>query len=473
MCADLGDRQLSSQQLWTTIQISHRRLNDSASISLYLERSGSLPLDITIWWYPATEELKFTHSDGRTALWEKIVCEYRPTLHTRLEIVLGQVARWRAFQLVLEDWNLLQSNVAWFSGFTAPQRTALWLSYCRVLHSGEPRGRTPVPEPLGPVFAHDGVPSISYCVIDGVHLGLAPLSGHILTHLFIREQKDSLNTPFQDIISILEHSPNIRTLHILVCEGFHDPLLDSTKRIYPPSLEQLFLEDVRPVFAHSLLKQIVAPSMRIVRLGFTNGFFDALIETLSVPYIHSGRSVLRSVEALRVDAIILLRTDPDPAEEMYHDFDSLRVLVIERALSRSYYRFLPSIVRLTRSSLSLASQSDHTPAICIPRLSTLVLSDPFNPDIDELKELITIRRAVGAPIKRLLIQIDWIIIPYPSWTLTGLLTTSKPSPRFVRPDPLMPRTQLILYSKRCWKLIWLQKRRFIASSEVFRSRVSA
>lgn len=81
--------------------------------------------------------------------------------------------------------------------------------------------------------------------------------------------------------------------------------------------------------------------------------------------------------------------------------------MIERALSRSYYRFLPSIVRLTRSSLSLASQSDHTPAICIPRLSTLVLSDPFNPDIDELKELITIRRAVGAPIKRLLIQIDW------------------------------------------------------------------
>lgn len=149
----------------------------------------------------------------------------------------------------------------------------------------------------------------------------------------------------------------------------------------------------------------MAPSLRIVRLGFAGGFFDAFVETLSASYAHSGKSALRSVGALRVDAIKLLRTDSDPVNNMYHELDGLRVLMIKLALSSTHYRLLPSIVRFARSSVSLASQFHRTPEICLPRLSTLVLSDSVDPDIDALKELITARRAV-APIKRLLISWD-------------------------------------------------------------------
>lgn len=397
---------IHTQKLWTFIQITHRRPDYPAITRLCLARSGNLPLDITIWWSPAATEIQLSHQDEDdelNALWTRAVSKYRPVLLDHLEILLGQIARWRAFQFVLDDWSTIQSDVSWFVGFTAPNLRALCLSYYHVLSHGEPPHWEPVGAPVGPVFAHDGTPPISDCIIDGMQLGLACVSDRYLTRLVLREQTDNLSPSFQDIITILDHSPNIRTLHIHVYWHSDNPPLDLTKRIHLPSLEQLLLQNVQPVFANALLKQIVVPNIRILELGLEDEFFNDFIDTLVTPYVHSGRSVLRSVEALRVDVIALEAMDPDPDDEIYHKLDNLRVLMVNCNIPYGYDEFLAKILQFTHSTSTLTFPPDHTPAICLPRLSTLVLSDP---DIDELKEFIIARREVGFPVKRVLIQLD-------------------------------------------------------------------
>lgn len=93
--------------------------------------------------------------------------------------------------------------------------------------------------------------------------------------------------------------------------------------------------------------------------------------------------------------------DPDPDDDIYHGLDNLRVLMVDCNESYGYHEFLQKVLHLTLSP-SLDFPSDHIPAMCLPRLNTLVLSDP---DIEELKEFIITRREVGFPIKRLLIQL--------------------------------------------------------------------
>lgn len=227
-------------------------------------------------------------------------------------------------------------------------------------------------------------------------------SGRYLTRLVLREQTDNLSPSFQDIITILEHAPNIRNLHIQVYWHSDNPPLDSTKRIHLPSLEQLLLQDVQPVFANALLKQIVVPNMCVLELGLEDKSFGDFIDTLVTPYVHSGRSALRSVEALRVDTIALETMDPDPDDEIYHELDNLHVLMINCNMPYGYHEFLSKILQFTRSPSALTFPPDHNPAVCLPRLSTLVLSDP---DMGKLKEIIIARREVGFPIKRLLIEL--------------------------------------------------------------------
>lgn len=109
----------------------------------------------------------------KDALWNQTVAEFRPILRAQLEILIGQGRRWRAFQFVLDDWNMLQANMSWFAGFTTPNLTALCLSYFHVLPYGEPSYSQPIAPPVGPVFAHDSSAPISDCIIDGMQLGLA------------------------------------------------------------------------------------------------------------------------------------------------------------------------------------------------------------------------------------------------------------------------------------------------------------
>lgn len=409
-------RQIATEtpQLWTYIHISHRRPNFLLQTLAHIERSGDLPLDITIWWRPSDEPLnKFRGKradKASTALFHKTVKTWSGVIEEQLQALLRYTGRWRSFQLMLDSLELMHTHLTWLVPVSAPGLTHLSLVYEDIVNHME---ETHLYEPVGPLFTGGSPLAISTVMVHGVSVKLLPHPCRHLRSLHLGQSEDCpvYSPPLPELLNFINGS-SLRDLQFtqILCEGEFTPNSD----VWPhevvrlPSLEKLHIQDDFTFWVTTFLARTHIPNLRILELRLEKVYesYDEFVDTMVRPYADLQRSMLRSVQALQITNLPYERDlylDSQSSDiPIYHELDNLRVIMVDCSSGRCCYDAFPErLLRFTCFPSQLDFPPDHHPRIPLPRLRTVVLR---NPNIREVKKLVTARKAAGVPIQRLFLM---------------------------------------------------------------------
>lgn len=393
---------IDTPMLWTFIQISdRRRLSYLARTEAYLDRSGSLPLDISVWWRPTDNYLVKDRSRRPIFMViEEAKDTFRPHVLEELQELLLHVGRWRHFRLVMDDFLGLQQFIAMFSGNKTPSLTHLTLSY---ISDGGHHGYHPsAPGEIAPMITHEAISPIQSLFLNGVRINWTFPACRNLTQLILRHGRPDTIPCIPDLIIALSQSPGIRSLHFDEIETRDSyPLPNPSSTVLLSALERLYVGSVKVPWAQAFFNSIIAPNLRILEFDIYGDWCDGLISILIRPYKSLGRSILRSVRALQLNSLSLEHDDVELRLSMYRELEDLVVLVVNCSPDYGDENFLDAVTDHT-NHIARQDSSPAQPSFLFPRLRTLILADP---NIDEVKALVTARQRAGMPIQRLFFRV--------------------------------------------------------------------
>ncbi|KAH9065434.1 hypothetical protein EDB87DRAFT_1803443 [Lactarius vividus] len=272
----------------------------------WLERSKDQPLDIeidcTIDSDPESESEPDDESEDQADS-----CHVSPAdLPVVRDLILPHSARWRTFELLVDDFHLMYNTLATLSRvLEAPELRALRLCHYDDNENYDHFSPVNLKQPFFTPFS-GRAPELGLVTLWGVHVDwetCAFLQG--LEELELAYHAKDVRPPYKIFTRILQGSPDLHTLTLSASGPAGDPEVDWPANVIElPSVRQLGLAFLEPSYASALLKRLVFPNLLVLSLDFDQDDYSSfIIEQLAKPAPNQRHSLCHNLVDLKLSGM--------------------------------------------------------------------------------------------------------------------------------------------------------------------------
>ncbi|KAF7982884.1 hypothetical protein HWV62_25128 [Athelia sp. TMB] len=383
--------------LWSTIKFVDEP-SPFTRCKEWLHRSKDLPIEVII---DCTREADTEASDS-----EMDVDAGKPEepfythsdLHTILEIVTPHAARWRVFEVEVNEYSFMRIVTDALAALPA----APALQILQLHHYGEEADDEYeffLPAELrdpAPVLFAGNAPKLEQLALWGVHLDWSAAANRFLAGLKDVElayHAQDVRPTWAELAALLAGSPALDTLSLCLSGPRGAPSDWAAERAVPlPSLRSLVLAFHPPEDLCALVRLLPTPNLTSLSLDLEEGDYSAFAALLAAPEPGgaSKKSLLSGLEHLKLSG---LPCAPATVDVMYEQLGALRSINLKLFDEFLDARFFE---RLTQP-IDPAAKT-HPPAFYLPHLDTLTTSGVPGA---EMRRLVEARKKAGVPVKRL------------------------------------------------------------------------
>ncbi|KAH9042147.1 hypothetical protein EDB85DRAFT_1918196, partial [Lactarius pseudohatsudake] len=292
----------------------------------------------------------------------KLSCHVSPAdLPVVRDLILPHSARWRTFELLVDDFHLMYNTLATLSCVReAPELRALRLCHYDDNENYDHFSPADLKQPFFAPFS-GRAPELGLVTLWGVHVDwetCAFLQG--LEELELAYHAKDVRPPYQIFTRILRGSPDLHTLTLSASGPAGDPEVDWPANVIElPSVRQLGLAFLEPSYASALLKRLVFPNLLVLSLDFDQDDYSSfIIEQLAKPAPNQRHSLCHNLVDLKLSG---MQCSTTAVSRLYHALSNLVSLDINCNHLRSQF-----FVRLGVMNLV-----DEPHEFIIPKLTTL------------------------------------------------------------------------------------------------------
>ncbi|KAH8998599.1 hypothetical protein EDB92DRAFT_1941404 [Lactarius akahatsu] len=282
----------------------------------------------------------------------------------KLNLILPHSARWRTFELLVDDFHLMYNTLATLSRvLEAPELRALRLCHYDDNENYDHFSPADLKEPFFAPFS-GRAPELGLVTLWGVHVDwetCAFLQG--LEELELAYHAKDVRPPYEIFTRILRGSPDLHTLTLSASGPAGDPEVDWPANVIElPSVRQLGLAFLEPSYASALLKRLVFPNLLVLSLDFDQDDYSSfIIEQLAKPAPNQRHSLCHNLVDLKLSG---MQCSTTAVNRFYDALSNLVSLDINCNHLRSQFF----------SSLGAMNLVDEPHEFIIPKLTTLTTS---------------------------------------------------------------------------------------------------
>ncbi|KIJ10885.1 hypothetical protein PAXINDRAFT_138199 [Paxillus involutus ATCC 200175] len=390
----------STPSLWTYIAVSPEARPPYRHVSILLERSKSLPIDIFIDCEP--DEDSVSKDEDRPS---------EADVKSLFALLIPHVHRWRSMHVEASSYKHVY---AFLTAVSDPSvALASQLRTLRLYHCDDE-------EEFASFAKHftlfgGSAPSLKWLALSGVHVDWSQgwlASASNLVTLELAYHTEDVRPSWTAFTTILRGAPALETL-ILYLSG---PSGDLAQWVIEPNpahtggdlnapIQLLKLTDLdlalhSPTYASGLLRKLYIPALKGLTLHFASEdgdyteFVNHLVEPATtidpLPAHKQPRSLLSGLERLKISG---LPCAYQGVRTLYSELESL--ITLDVSMSYLSDAFLDLLCNPRRISCT-----EHT-FIQLPRLETLWVSGTSG---DRIREVVRHRRAAGFPLKSIYVE---------------------------------------------------------------------
>ncbi|KAG8214869.1 hypothetical protein J3R82DRAFT_10036 [Butyriboletus roseoflavus] len=392
----------STPSLWTTIVVSPEARPPYHYVSMRLERSKDLPIDIYIE-CERQEPTKPDATDGGTPFDVD-----RKFLYS---LLIPHIHRWRTIEVSVSEYRHMHAFLSAVSDpsiSAAPQLTTLELYHREEMEEFDNFGYPSMSKHF--ILFGGSAPCLTSVVLWGVHVDWNQpwiTSASKLTYLELAFHPEDVRPSWAQFATILRGAPALEKLGIRLSGPSGDPPawfieptpgspIDLNAPIQLPKVTDFIFAFHSPIRSIGLLRKFYLPALKNLVLDFDNGEYTELVHELVGPATSSSlpsaleqpRSLLKSLVSLKIAG---LPCYPGCVETLYGELQNLTSLNISLT-------YLPP---LFLDILATPCMSVGRGDTWLPRLATLYVSGTSG---DVLRELVQKRRDMGAPLDSLYVE---------------------------------------------------------------------
>ncbi|KIJ61105.1 hypothetical protein HYDPIDRAFT_42886 [Hydnomerulius pinastri MD-312] len=390
---------LSTPSLWTSIEVSARERPPYERVSILLERSGGLTLDIRIDCEMPDDEEDFESDDGETPELSE------GDLKVLFALLIAHVPRWGSISVDVASYEHMYTFLQAISDPSVPPATQL--ESLQLYHHEEWQEEStafPKPKLLKHFTLFGGsIPCLKSLALWGVHVDWSQswlASAPNLLDLELAYHTDDVRPSWAEFAATLRSASKLETLSLCLSGPSGAPAQWTTEdpsSIIPlPKLTDLVLGFHSPSYTIGLLHKLFTPALKSLTLDFDNEDYTDLVTqlagpatTVEPPSAHEKPySLLSILESLKISG---LPCGDRSVETLYAELKPLKSL----NLSMSYLS--PAFLDLLCCPCHLPEHGD----IWLPRLNVLSVSGAQG---DKIREVVQKRKDAGVPLKSLYLE---------------------------------------------------------------------
>ncbi|KAH9080561.1 hypothetical protein EDB83DRAFT_2513528 [Lactarius deliciosus] len=254
----------------------------------------------------------------------KLSCHVSPAdLPVVRDLILPHSARWRTFELLVDDFNLMYNTLATLSRvLEAPELRALRLCHYDDNENYDHFSPADLKQPFFTPFS-GRAPELGLVTLWGVHVDwetCAFLQG--LEELELAYHAKDVRPPYKIFTRILRGSPDLHTLTLSASGPAGDPEVDWPASVIElPSVRQLGLAFLEPSYASALLKRLVFPNLLVLSLDFDQDDYSSfIIEQLAKPAPNQRHSLCHNLVDLKLSG---MQCSTTAVSRLYHALSNL------------------------------------------------------------------------------------------------------------------------------------------------------
>jgi hypothetical protein len=413
VCRHWREIALESPVLWTKLDFFEGPPFEKSRI--WLQRSKNLPLDISIdctmpeHEHEPDDDPLANDLDGPVCAsgptthgeryWEEHGnCEHSPGFYcsddfnTILDMIIPHVAQWRLLELSVSFYDYMHTAVSRFAKCpSAPLLEVLWLYHY------EDGGNEINDEEFEyssfntPFLIFNGIaPNLHTVTLWGVHVdwdrSLPMFTG--LRDLELAYHAKNVRPSFSTFSQILAASPELNNLTLCLsgpAEGMDNEW--STVPIEVPSVKDLVLCYHDPAYIIALMRVLCTPNVTSLVLDYDGADYSEFARALTLPMPGKSKSLLAGLTHLKIGGFPCNR---DSAEALFDQLSGLQSINLN-CLGDEEELFFELLCRPTVRSVPTSLKT-----YC-PNLNSIWTTGITG---EQMKHLITIRKATSVPIKR-------------------------------------------------------------------------
>jgi len=409
VCRHWREVALSTPSLWTNISVTANDQSPFDRIEVWLIRSKTLPIDIFIDSEPlsrsqgASSGSDSSNGTGLSSDSDIVLKSMSESdLAKLLDLLIPHVPRWLSFHLDAVSYPLMFTCVHLLSSPSTPAAECLrMLELYHHEDTDSPFRPADHPQYGQHLTLFDGkAPRLQSIALWGVHVDWSQgwLGGNVhLVDLELAYHSTEVRPSWAAFSCILRESPNLETLTLSSSGPAGEPhewgvALDGENNASPVELnglKNLVLAYLPPSYVIGLLRRLVIPCLQSLALDIEDDCTE-LVQHLVGPGSRSSfpteqKNPLSSLENLKLAG---LPCDGGSVSKLYSQLDGLISLNLDmNFLTRPFFQSLSA-----RRTTSDGSQN----TIYLPALSSLTTCGISG---DEMRELVTIRKEAGHPLK--------------------------------------------------------------------------
>ncbi|KAH9942884.1 hypothetical protein B0H21DRAFT_506571 [Amylocystis lapponica] len=425
---------LQTPALWANITFAAEdEGNDYALAREYLERSKTVPISISV---------DFTVDDDDSELILNMGVE---TIKTIMECIIPHLSHWRSFEAMVSVYDLMNAILVKLGDCDgAPLLEVLELYHHHEDEDDDYDRFRPECFKEQPFVLFGGdVPRLTHVALWGVHLDWTRsrfLSG--LTDLELAYHAENVRPSYADFARILRTSPELTTLSICTSGPAGGPVewfeslqkADGNEVEMPTSSSAvvtttLTLDSVKELvlayheyeYIMPLLDRLALPNLTSLALDMDQSDFTEFLRALARPAPTTGKPLLSGLTSLKVTGMLCNRLRV--IAEVYAAAPNLTSLNLDfNFLDHRWYQLLLNLETtflLEPDEDMLLDDIRPIPPekMYLPRLETLTTSGL---DGALMCKLVEVRRELGAPLKRVLMEQGDNVGEYEHWLRTNV-----------------------------------------------------
>ncbi|KAH0832320.1 hypothetical protein J3R83DRAFT_13332 [Lanmaoa asiatica] len=403
VCRHWRNIAFSTPSLWTTIVVPPEARPPYEPVSLLLERSKGVPIDIYISCDPDEHEVDCDATDNGAPSEADLKFLY--------SLLIPHVHRWRTIEVSVSDYRhmyVFLSAVSDPSISAAPQLTTLRLYHHEEKEEFDNFGRPSISKHF--ILFGGSAPCLTGIVLWGVHVDWDQpwiASASKLTDLELAYHSEDVRPSWAQFATILRGASSLEKLSLPMSGPSGGPqgwLIEPTPgspRDLDTPVQLLKVTDFvlafhSPLRAIGLLRKLYLPALKNLVIDFDNGDYTEFVHELAGPATSISppsareppRSLLSNLESLKIAG---LPCRAECVETLYAELQNLTLLNI----SLSY---LPQLfLDILCTTCMFPGRGD----IWLPRLVTLEVSGTSG---DALREVVRNRREAGVPLESLYVD---------------------------------------------------------------------
>jgi hypothetical protein len=294
------------------------------------------------------------------------------------DLILPHVARWRVFELMVDDYQIMYGILSTLAGIPeAPQLRVLHLYHYDNDDYDYDHFRLPhVKQPFAPFCGR--APNLSEVTLWGVHVdweACAFLRG--LEGLELSYHAKDVRPPYQIFFRILAGSPDLHILTLCASGPDGNPEDWPLDVIELPSVKHLILAFVEPSYVSALMNRLVFPTLSTLALDFDTFDYSPFLAQLTSPAPNQRRSICHDLVDLKISG---MQCSPAALDAFYAALPNLVALNLNcYYLPRLFFEYLYPGLGGDGDDGDQAAGGCH-----LPKLETLTTSGICGKDMRDL-----------------------------------------------------------------------------------------